>query len=1096
MTARHLLCFTGILAAANLINCRQGLVFSDQPAAREGILDLGSWNLEANGPIRLHGPWIFYPGRLATDGSGLTATGREMIRMPPAGAARARPPFAPQLQAIPHFWNRPFPLAAADAPHLGTYVLYLDHLQAHEQLAVRQARTHSALRLWVLLKDGSIKSIGKAGRVGDTPERSRPALRGTVGSFDGPDARALIFEVCDYWTNRGGPWEAPELGTAEAMARQEAGSRSREYWIMGFLFLMGMYHFILYSIRRALRSALFLGLCCLSAIVYAYVWGDFYQTDNPAADVFGITWSLRYSMYFAMAMTAISYAMAILESYPWRTLRLVIFSCALFLMVAIFFAPPLLLTRYQVVLDLAILPCAGYGLAVAYRSLFTVREDRIITAVIAGSGTLISVAAASDILKTYALHDGPRSFHYAASVWMLAQAAIIAIRFERARAVAERVSIELKKIDLIKDEFLANTSHELRTPLNGITGIVESLLGGIAGPLDERMRANLALVAASGRRLSGLVNDIQDISKLNHGEIVLRPRALDLSAILRVVTEISRPLLRGDAVTLVHASLPVPPVYADEDRLQQVLFNLIGNAVKFTSRGNITISARLSGADQTRLGFVEVHVKDTGIGIPADKQEAIFETFVQADGSIAREYGGTGLGLSITKHLIELHGGVLRLESTAGVGSDFFFTLPIAQGPVDDTFAEHSISRRFLETPEVHGAPDTADLRAVTPATVVGTLRALIVDDDAINLQVLHNHLSLEGFLVTEARGGREAMECFEGGQTFDIVLLDVMMPQVSGFEVCRQLRASHSRSELPIIMLTAKNRVSDLVTGLECGANDYLAKPFDPQELRARVWMLVELKRGAKSQSDLAALHGELQVAWKIQQSLLPRVVPLVPGLRVAARYRAMAGVGGDFYTFSASPNHLGVLVTDVSGHGVPAALIVSMVHLAFSFQEEHFPLPDALLASMNRILYNNVGNEFITACYAYIDRAAGTLVTGNAGHPPILLWKKRTRTMVPLRPRGRVLALMPDPTFETTQTTIESGDRVLLYTDGALEAHRSAGEFFGEEGLHRALAENDHLQAEEFAEYLIEVLLEWSGGPDKIADDIAFVIVEVTDL
>ncbi|HMA37935.1 MAG TPA: ATP-binding protein [Chloroflexia bacterium] len=419
---------------------------------------------------------------------------------------------------------------------------------------------------------------------------------------------------------------------------------------------------------------------------------------------------------------------------------------------------------------------------------------------------------------------------------------------------------ELKQLDKLKDDFLANTSHELRTPLNGIIGIAESLIDGVAGPLNPGQLQNLSLVASSGRRLSSLVNDILDFSKMREHDLVLQSKPLNMYRLADEVLTLSRALLGGKPVELRNEIDPaVPAVEADENRVQQILYNLVGNGVKFTAQGSVTLTAAVAD------GRLAITVADTGIGIPADKLDRIFGAFEQADGSTAREYGGTGLGLAVTKQLVELHGGQVLVESTPGQGSRFTFTLPLSDGvaaPVSVGPADQQVAKiRDLEpvlgpTRELvvaaEAAPAETPTRAAAPAaTTVAVAVApapaapdgaddmfniLVVDDEPVNLQVLANHLALQRYTVTQASNGPEALAAISNGLKPDLVLLDIMMPRMSGYEVCERLRESFPPNELPVIMLTAKNQVADLVEGFGSGANDYLTKPFSKTELLARM--------------------------------------------------------------------------------------------------------------------------------------------------------------------------------------------------------------------------------------------------------------------
>ncbi|MDR1070600.1 MAG: response regulator [Gracilibacteraceae bacterium] len=399
----------------------------------------------------------------------------------------------------------------------------------------------------------------------------------------------------------------------------------------------------------------------------------------------------------------------------------------------------------------------------------------------------------------------------------------------------EEKNVYLNRLNELKDEFLANTSHELRTPINGIIGIVESMIDGAAGDLSKEQKYNLAIVSNSGKRLSNMINDILDFTKLKNQEIVLQIKVVDLKMIVDTVLILSKPLVKGRDLSVIdEIDAALPAVSADENRVQQILYNLIGNAIKFTEKGKITVSAEVLD------GAVAVSVEDTGIGIREDKFERIFESFEQADGSTAREYGGTGLGLSITKKIVELHGGAIKVESKLGVGSKFTFTLPLA----GELGAEKAVgeSLRIIDI-EDFAAEDDA-LREQTPAAAgEGSCRVLIVDDEPVNIQVLRNLLTMRDYAVTEAYNGLDALSLVEKGEEFDLVLLDVMMPRMSGYEVCRRLREKYSSFALPIIMLTAKNQIQDIMLGFQSGANDYIQKPFDKEELLARVKTLLELK-------------------------------------------------------------------------------------------------------------------------------------------------------------------------------------------------------------------------------------------------------------
>ena len=420
---------------------------------------------------------------------------------------------------------------------------------------------------------------------------------------------------------------------------------------------------------------------------------------------------------------------------------------------------------------------------------------------------------------------------------------------------------QLKQFDRLKDEFLANTSHELRTPLNGIIGIGEFLLEGSTGKLNPVTTSNLTTIVSSARRLSNLVNDILDFSKIRHNTLELQIKAVDISGVVEAVVTLNQFLVSKNKNLQLVDAIPknLPLVCADENRLQQIFYNLIGNAIKFTESGKVEICAKVITSDATQFyhqnSTPDFHqdidqskqmlivVADTGIGIPSDKLERIFESFEQAEGSTARKYGGTGLGLTVTKQLVELHGGRIWVESEVGVGSRFSFTLPISEKSVPDTPS--------LPTPTVNSVRYLID-QVETPVEnepneyhlAEGDFHILIVDDEPINIQVLNNHLKANHYKVTKALSGKEALSALDRENNIDLILLDVMMPNMSGYEVCAKIREKYPAASLPILMLTAKNQVADLVMGFQFGANDYLTKPFAKDELLTRIKTHIQLSK------------------------------------------------------------------------------------------------------------------------------------------------------------------------------------------------------------------------------------------------------------
>lgn len=396
------------------------------------------------------------------------------------------------------------------------------------------------------------------------------------------------------------------------------------------------------------------------------------------------------------------------------------------------------------------------------------------------------------------------------------------------------INEHLRRVDQLKDEFLANTSHELRTPLNGIIGIAESLREGVAGLQNQNTLNHLQMIIDGGKRLAQLINDILDFKKLSHHNLILHRNAVDLYTIANVVVSLLNPLAEEKHLKLIN-NLPksLPLLYADENRIQQILHNLLGNAIKYTHEGKVELNASSRGS------FVEISVTDTGIGIDESQKEIIFQPFEQATLPDTISNRGTGLGLSVSMQLVEEHGGQLWVDSELNKGSTFYFDIPIW---LEDTHqAEQQQSISGIKPVRHLGLPNKKFITRSTKIATESKGHVLIADDDPINLQVLSDLLSMNGFSVESANDGLEAVKLAKKSQ-FDLAVIDIMMPGLSGYEVCEKLRKNYSPIELPILLLSARNQPGDISAGFAAGANDYVAKPIEREVLLSRIHTLRQL--------------------------------------------------------------------------------------------------------------------------------------------------------------------------------------------------------------------------------------------------------------
>ena len=425
---------------------------------------------------------------------------------------------------------------------------------------------------------------------------------------------------------------------------------------------------------------------------------------------------------------------------------------------------------------------------------------------------------------------------------------LLSQQYNKSYNIIEKMSVELQAVDRLKDEFLANTSHELRTPLNGIINITSSVMETSGEKLDEVQRQNLQVVVAAARRLYNLINDILDISSLKNGQIKLNKRPVDLCSVAGLTIYVLSQLKGEKKIEFIN-SIPegIPPVQADVDRLRQIFYNLIGNALKFTEQGRIEVGVSIKDK-------AEIWIEDSGCGIPKNKLNDIFTSFYQVDSTETREAGGTGLGLSITKTLVELHGGSIWVSAEEGKGSRFTFTLPIARDQKSDIHYESATS--YLdETTKVSGFTSLQE-------RVKRKYSILAADDDPASLTALFNVLDNEGYFVKAVTSGEAVLKELERQGGYNLIILDVMMPKMSGLEVLKKIRLRFQPMDIPVLLLTAKARPEDLQAGLEAGANDYIAKPFEALELKARVKTLVQLKESVSGMvtTELSFLQAQIK--------------------------------------------------------------------------------------------------------------------------------------------------------------------------------------------------------------------------------------------
>lgn len=933
--------------------------------------------------------------------------------------------------------------------------------------------------------------VAKAGVVGKDRASSVPSLAEHLGvlSDDCIGSGVFTWHISNYFEAKGGPWEAPYISTADSYYQSLAIRYFLDFFFMGVTFVMFLYHLVHWFFRRRDLKSLYFSLICVTFFIRLVATGKYPEAFAPSVSMYEWMNKFEYLGYYILVVLFPAFCRQLFE--PVFHKRVVQINAIVFGLLtlhvllndSLYFTPLLTYTNY---FSLVIVLYTCWNLIRAWsQNLPGIR--------IMGFGFfIIAITFIVDLIVSQTQH-GEFLAPFGFFVFLITQSVVLAQLYSEAYTTAEhltdhlREEVELKTQDLEKANeqrtaFFQNISHEFRTPLTLILGILERSKQSDQ-PISEKA---MNVLLNNGKRLFRLVNQLLDYQKISYGKFELK---LDKEKIYPLVKECYSAFTETAKAKNIEYTLEAPDsslvVNMDPVQLEKSCMNYLSNAFKFTP-SNGKIKVQLNACN----GEVVFSVEDSGTGIPMQNQGLLFRKFGYSEISLTREQEGTGLGLAITQEIIELHGGQCGFDSTEGVGSRFWFSIPlVAVSDSEDRLAERkNYSPSFLLRTEADFQRGFALANRPKEEPIFkkfGLHSILVVEDNQDLREFLAEVLSVKGYNVYQASDGLEGLEIAETHKP-SLIVTDLMMPNLSGTEMIQNIRNNEQISTIPIILLTAKADPDTRKNVIFSGADLYLPKPFSEEELLFSVRNLLSLKE--KERHFLV----EIEKARRNQDSLLPP--PLTKNQWFSAEFflKSQDTIGGDLYDYkilgAPSEGRYQILLSDVSGHGLPASLISSTVKILF--RKDKSGSPAQFFNELNEDLRGNIGENFVTGQSIVLDGGKRVLTYSTAGHPPILLI--RDGAVIELQTRSRMVGFFQDTVYREMQFPIQAGDRIVLYTDGIVEASNEDKDLYGEEKFYKNLiATRKFPPREAIMEIVLDLVAYTNEKP--LDDDITLILLDV---
>lgn len=801
-----------ILFSMLLINKNSiGINHKTAPIAKNGVLDLRNWDFEKDGIVPLNGQWDFYYNYMLS----------------PENFMYGNIPQRTGYISIPGNYNN-FILNGKkiNGQGIATYRLKILTSSRDDYFSIKTQFLLSAHKLWA---EGEI--VSQNGIVGRTEKEMKPQLMPQTGNFYSESGEfTLLLQVSNY-QSRTSQVDEILLGNKTALADYTNRKLGFDFFLIGITLIIALYHFVLFCKRRNDKAPLYFAIICSIISFRTALIGERIFVRNFPDFNYSIYMMFCYITFFIYIPFLVLFVDSFYSAKISMKIKKISIICGAIYMTLVILLPikmyDYLIFPFELVAVFLItyLCCKlikknsqeNYKFSLVIFSLIVVLTTRI-----------------NDILYEYSIIQTESLIAVGLLIFIIVQSVSLADQFSKAMLDIETLSEKLKIADKIKDDFLRTISYELKTPLIGIIEFTEGLVDDASNFELKGQQDKIQTIHLSANRLANLVNDLSDFIKLKNGEIILEKSVIDIRQIIKMVIRSYEQYL-DDKLLILKNDLPddLPLVYADKNRIQQVFYNIIGNSMKFTFSGNIKVNAEVIGQN------IKFTITDTGIGIPANKLMAMLEPFAKNDAIISDISEGTVLGIYMAKKIIEHHGGKLVATSIIGKGSNFSFCLPIYSSKKEYVMFNEN---NYLKSEEKKTKVKEEAIY------VEGKHKILIADDSAINIKILQNILSNENYFVYTAFSGTDALNILNENKNIELVILDMMMPDMLGNEICEIIRKNYSIFQLPIIMMTASNKQEFMTIAFNSGVNDFLTKPFDKNELLVRVKTLITLKESVEN--------------------------------------------------------------------------------------------------------------------------------------------------------------------------------------------------------------------------------------------------------